>query len=67
MKIQCQDHNIEFILQSNYFEIPRFQRPYSWDRDNWDEFWTDVFDSKQNDYFIGSVATFSKAQSKAIC
>lgn len=66
MKIQCQDRNVEFIFQSHYFEIPRFQRPYSWDRDNWDEFWNDVFQSQQTDYFIGSVVTFAKGQYKAI-
>jgi hypothetical protein len=66
MKITCQDRTVEFIFQSHYFEIPRFQRPYSWDRDNWDEFWNDVFQSQQTDYFIGSVVTFSKGQYKAI-
>lgn len=66
MKIQCQDHSVEFILQSHYFEIPRFQRPYSWERDNWEEFWSDVFLAKHMDYFIGSVVTFAKGQYKAI-
>lgn len=62
MKIQCQDHSVEFIFQSHYFEIPRFQRPYSWERDNWEEFWNDVFLPKQQDYFIGSIVTFAKGQ-----
>ena len=66
MKIQCQDHSVEFIFQSNYFEIPRFQRPYSWERDNWEEFWDDVFLAKHQDYFIGSIVTFAKGQYKAI-
>lgn len=66
MKIQCQDHSVEFIFQSFYFEIPRFQRPYSWERDNWEEFWNDVFLSKHQDYFIGSIVTFAKGQYKAI-
>lgn len=66
MKIQCQDHSVEFILQSHYFEIPRFQRPYSWDRDNWEDFWNDVFLVNHQEYFIGSVVTFAKGQYKAI-
>lgn len=66
MKIQCQDHNVEFIFQSNYFEIPRFQRPYSWEKENWEEFWEDVFMAKHQDYFIGSIVTFAKGQYKAI-
>lgn len=66
MKIQCQDHTVEFILNSHYFEIPRFQRPYSWERDNWEEFWSDVFVEKHKDYFIGSIVTFAKGQAKAL-
>ena len=66
MKIQCQDHSVEFIFQSHYFEIPRFQRPYSWERDNWEEFWNDVFLPKQQEYFIGSIVTFAKGPYKAI-
>jgi len=66
MKIQCQDHNVEFILQSNYFEIPRFQRPYSWEKENWEDFWNDVFVAQHHDYFIGSIVTFTKGQYKAI-
>ncbi|MBP8288078.1 MAG: DUF262 domain-containing protein [Rhodoferax sp.] len=44
MKIQCQDRTVEFIFQSHYFEIPRFQRPYSWERENWEDFWNDIFE-----------------------
>lgn len=66
MKIQCIDQNVEYILNSHYFEIPRFQRPYSWERDNWEEFWNDIFLSKQKDYFIGSVVTYANGPNKAI-
>lgn len=66
MKIQCNDHTVEFILNSHYFEIPRFQRPYSWERDNWEEFWNDVFVEKHADYFIGSIVTFAKGQAKSV-
>ncbi|GKS87509.1 DUF262 domain-containing protein [Acidovorax sp. SUPP1855] len=66
MKIQCQDHPVEHILTSNYFEIPRFQRPYSWEKDNWEDFWNDDLLSTKDDYFIGSVVTYAKGQAKAI-
>lgn len=66
MKIQCQDHPVEHILTSNYFEIPRFQRPYSWEKENWEDFWNDALSTKKDDYFIGSVVTYAKGQSKAI-
>jgi uncharacterized protein with ParB-like and HNH nuclease domain len=29
----------DLFVGPDYFLIPRFQRPYSWDRDNLDDFW----------------------------
>lgn len=66
MKIECSDQKVEYILKSNYFEIPRFQRPYSWEREHWEDFWNDIFISKHSDYFIGSVVTYSNGNNKAI-
>ena len=36
------------------FVIPRYQRPYSWGKDQIDEFWNDLNDDDSN-FFIGSV------------
>ncbi|HEX9659099.1 MAG TPA: DUF262 domain-containing protein, partial [Rhodothermales bacterium] len=38
--------------------MPRFQRPYSWDSSNVEDFWEDVIESGR-DYFIGSMVIFS--------
>ena len=42
MKILSVDRDVQGILTSSYFEIPRFQRPYSWDKSNLDDFWQDA-------------------------
>lgn len=66
MKIECHDHTVKEILQSAYYEIPRFQRPYSWERENLEEFWKDVFKSDQKDYFIGSIVTYKTGDARAV-
>ena len=50
--------NIKALLTSNYYNIPRFQRPYSWDRENVSEFWNDAIADSDGDYFIGSMVVF---------
>ena len=46
------------MLSSGYFKIPRFQRPYSWDRENIQDFWDDVVRDTPADYFIGSMVVY---------
>ncbi len=66
MKIECHDHTVKEILNSSYYEIPRFQRPYSWEKENLEDFWKDVFKSDQKDYFIGSIVTYKAGDAKAV-
>jgi uncharacterized protein with ParB-like and HNH nuclease domain len=40
------------------FEIPIFQRPLSWEKDNFDQLFEDIFEAMNNDekqYFLGSI------------
>lgn len=60
MKIESKDTDIESLLVGSYFHIPRFQRPYSWDDDNLNDFWNDVIVNKSDDYFIGSMVVYKK-------
>lgn len=60
MKIESSGTDIEKLLGSNFFYIPRFQRPYSWDDDNIMEFWEDLIENEDNDYFIGSMVIYKK-------
>jgi uncharacterized protein with ParB-like and HNH nuclease domain len=54
MQIKPRDTTIKTLLESGYYLVPRFQRPYSWDRENVDDLWQDAIVSDDEDYFIGS-------------
>jgi hypothetical protein len=58
MKIESTDQDIRTLLSSGYYKIPRFQRPYSWDRENIQEFWDDIIRDNPVDYFVGSMVVF---------
>jgi len=38
MKIESSDTNVERLFTSDFLIIPRFQRPYSWDDENLEDF-----------------------------
>lgn len=48
----------ELLTGSDYYIIPRFQRPYSWDQGNVDEFWRDTLDDNELGYFIGPMVAW---------
>ena len=58
MKILSVDRDVQGILKSSYFKIPRFQRPYSWDKENIEDFWQDTIVDSGGDYFIGSMVLY---------
>jgi hypothetical protein len=60
MNITPKDTRIRTLFQSNFYKIPRFQRPYSWDRENIEDFWTDAVESGKDGYFIGSMVMFGQ-------
>lgn len=61
MKIEAEIKNIKKILvdDDSFYQIPDYQRPYSWDKDNLDELIEDLMSSylaKTDDtYFCGSL------------
>lgn len=62
MKIESQDTSIENLLSSSFLMIPRFQRPYSWDDENIEDFWKDVTENDAEDYFIGSMVIYKNGR-----
>ena len=62
MKIKPIDRDVRSLFESHFFVIPRFQRPYSWDRENLVDFWTDICDATEDDYFIGSMVVYRQGQ-----
>lgn len=64
MKIESTDLDIRTMLSSAYYKIPRFQRPYSWDAENIQEFWDDIIRDNPPDYFIGSMVVYKDGKQR---
>src|SRR4030042_6233456 len=58
MKINSIDRDLRELLNSAFYIIPRFQRPYSWDKENVQDFWNDAIANREDDYFIGSFVVY---------
>ena len=58
MKITCLDKNVGKLLTESFYRIPRFQRPYSWDRSNVEDFWKDAVVENEGQYFIGNFVAY---------
>jgi hypothetical protein len=61
MEIKPVDQTIKTLLESAFYRIPRFQRPYSWDQENVADFWNDAVVAEDPDYFIGSFVVYRSA------
>jgi len=61
MKIEAEIENIKNILVSDekFYQVPDYQRPYSWDKDNLseliDDLTTSYKENKEENYFCGSL------------
>ncbi|MFW1731036.1 DUF262 domain-containing protein [Acinetobacter baumannii] len=58
MKIVAQDKEIQELLKGTFFKIPRFQRAYSWETEEVEDFWNDIIENQDANYFIGSVVAY---------
>lgn len=61
MKITCIDREVKKIFETGYYYIPRFQRPYSWEKEHIGDFWNDIINESEADYFIGSIVVYKKS------
>lgn len=64
MWVESKDTDILTMLTSGYYQIPRFQRPYSWEREHIQEFWNDVIRDQPENYFIGSMVLFKAGKQR---
>jgi Protein of unknown function DUF262 len=55
VKLSSNDRPLRRILAETFFLVPRYQRPYSWTRENVEELWDDAIQEREGDYFIGSM------------
>jgi uncharacterized protein with ParB-like and HNH nuclease domain len=60
VNIKPTDRTIKTLLEGGFYKIPRFQRPYSWDQENVDDFWSDAIANNDPDYFIGSFVLYKE-------
>lgn len=60
MIINPEQKNIREIFQNTFIQIPRFQRPYSWDNEEISDFMDDLSNSEAGKYFLGSMVFFKK-------
>ena len=66
MKIDSLDTNADKLLSGTKFSIPRFQRPYSWERNEVKDFLEDIFTDEGDEYFIGSMVMYTHGERNAI-
>jgi len=64
MKIESQDKRVDQLLKGNTFVIPRFQRAYSWEPEQINQFWNDIIDNISESYFIGSMVVYELDRSR---
>lgn len=55
--IESQTKTIQTCFRQCLYEVPSFQRPYSWSTDQLNEYWNDVV-LAQSDFFFGSIVTW---------
>ncbi|MFD7022524.1 DUF262 domain-containing protein [Promicromonospora sukumoe] len=55
--IESQTRTIQTCFQQCLYEVPNFQRPYSWSLEQLEDFWSDVV-LAQGDFFFGSTVTW---------
>lgn len=60
--MKASETNFQPIIEgTKQYVVPLFQRPYSWDKKEWDVLWTDLIDlceySEPKSHFIGSLVT----------
>ena len=66
MKIESTDKTVKGVLSQGYYKIPRFQRSFSWEKDQLEEFWSDTISDAESEYFIGSIVVYQEDSSHDI-
>lgn len=49
------DFNTLTTSAGTRFEIPKFQREYCWEQEQWDSFWEDITKKEIGNFFIGAI------------
>lgn len=65
MQVSSNWRTIGQVLTAGFYKVPRFQRAYSWDRANVEDFWQDLIEAKAG-YFIGSMVIFTDGDASGL-
>lgn len=62
--MKASDTKFFVLLQGHqHYQVPLFQRPYTWGRENWETLWSDLMETYEmgsgNQHFLGSLVTKS--------
>ena len=60
MNITPESKTVEEMFTSGFFEIPLFQRPFSWESENIGELLTDIRDTGPDDHFLGPIVVITR-------
>ena len=70
MKFEAEDIALDelFTNNSSTYMIPRYQRPYSWEREQISELWNDLLESyhENEDFFFGTMIFCPNPDEKSI-
>lgn len=72
MKIEAEIENVKNILVADekFYQVPDYQRPYSWDKDNLSDLIDDLMssftDNKSENYFCGSLVLVNNESDKRL-
>lgn len=60
MSFKAEQRDIDYLLSNKLYEIPRNQRRYVWNKDNWEDLWSDLEFIVNNQqygkrHFLGSI------------
>jgi uncharacterized protein with ParB-like and HNH nuclease domain len=65
MQVSSNWRRIDQVLTAGFYKVPRFQRAYSWDRANVEDFWDDLVES-HDAYFIGSMVIYTDGDASGL-
>jgi uncharacterized protein with ParB-like and HNH nuclease domain len=57
----------ELLGNDKSYIVPRFQRSYSWDEENWEDLWLDIIDLLNNEeriHYLGTIVLKSEDNKK---
>lgn len=56
LELTVDKHNLlQLLTRYKPLSVPIFQRPYSWEPEQWSQLWDDLYSHLDNDYLIGGI------------